>query len=194
MLASVFSVFCAVFGGPIRLIMFVSGILLYEAGSNKGVSAPSSAFGLLTLCVGLLATLLPVTGSGGAVVKIIILFVSFFVLCFSCFGNPTTWLPRGFSWTPLRWLGNMSYSYYLLHGLALKAGFLVLTKTFPAAGGSNPLWFWMLLPIMFGLTLIPTTILFLAIERPLSLVRKNAMESRRTGREEAVAQASVLPK
>ena len=31
-------------------------------------------------------------------------------------------LYRAFAWTPLRWLGNMSYSYYLIHGLALKAG------------------------------------------------------------------------
>jgi len=175
-IAIAFFVFSATFGGPIRLNMFVSGILLYEALSSKHLSTPSSSLGLFALCVGLLGTLLPVMGNSGSAIKIGFLFVSFFVLCSSCFRNPTAWLPRVFSWTPLRWLGNMSYSYYLLHGLALKAGFLFLAKLFPASGSDSPLWFWVLLPIMFCLTVIPSTFLFLAIERPLSLVRRPAKE------------------
>lgn len=175
--AVTFFVFSATYGGPMRLNMFVSGILLYEAVSSKRLFTPSSSFGLFALCVGLLGTLLPVSGSSGSAIKVGFLFVSFFVLCLSCFRNPTDWLPRFFSWTPLRWLGNMSYSYYLFHGLALKAGFLFLTKFLPASGSDSPLWFWILLPIMFSLTLIPTTVLFLAIERPLSLVRHPASAS-----------------
>ena len=164
--AVAFFVFSATYGGPMRLNMFVSGILL--------LSTPSGSFGLFALCIGLLGTLLPVTGSSGSAIKVGFLFVSFFVLCLSCFLNPTAWLPRVFSWTPLRWLGNMSYSYYLLHGLVLKASFLFLTNLHPASGSESPLWFWILLPIMFSLTLIPTTVLFLAIERPLSLVSRSA--------------------
>jgi peptidoglycan/LPS O-acetylase OafA/YrhL len=62
----------------------------------------------------------------------------------------------------------MSYSYYLLHGLALKAGFLALAMITPIA--NNNFWlFWVLLPVMFTLTLIPTTVLFLTVERPFSL-------------------------
>lgn len=190
--AAVFFVFSATFGGPIRLNMFVSGILLYEAESSKHLSTPSSSFGLLALCVGLLGTLLPVSGNSGSAIKIGFLFVSFFVLCLSCFRNPTAWLPSLFSWTPLRWLGNMSYSYYLLHGLALKASFLFLAKFLPASGGDSPLWFWILLPIMFSLTLIPTTVLFLAIERPLSLMRHTAKAKARTGTKESIAQAPAL--
>jgi peptidoglycan/LPS O-acetylase OafA/YrhL len=38
----------------------------------------------------------------------------------ACYG--TGWLNRLFSWTPLRWLGNISYSFYLMHGLVI--GFL----------------------------------------------------------------------
>lgn len=190
--AVVFFIFSATFGGPIRLNMFVSGILLYEAVSNKHLSTPSSSFGLFALCVGLLGTLLPVTGNGGSAIKIVFLFVSFFILCLSCFRNPTAWLPSAFSWTPLRWLGNMSYSYYLLHGLALKAGFLFLAKFFPASGGDSPLWFWISLPIMFCLTLIPTTVLFLAIERPLSLIRQLAKEKARMSTKESIVQAPAL--
>ncbi len=107
-------------------------------------------------------------GSSGSTLKVSILFVSFFVLCLACFRDPYAWLPRAFSWTPLRWLGNMSYSYYLLHGLALKAGFLALAIILPVADHGS--WvFWALLPTMFALTLFPTAVLFLAVERPYSL-------------------------
>jgi len=163
---------CAVYGGPVRLIMFVSGILLYEAIDSR-IPTPPSAVGLLALVLGLLGTLLPLAGSGGFTLKIAILFVSFFLLCLACFRDASVWLARAFSWTPVRWLGNMSYSYYLLHGLALKACFIALAVVLPISHHGSWL-FWALLPLMFGLTLIPTALLFLAIERPLSLATNRA--------------------
>lgn len=96
------------------------------------------------------------------------------MLCFACFRDPTGWLLRAFSWTPLRWLGNMSYSYFLLHGLALKGAFLALTTVLPVA--SHGAWFfWGLLPVMFSLTLIPAAVLFIAVERPFSLSSRATM-------------------
>lgn len=166
--AAVTAIYCAVCGGPVRLIMFVSGILLHEAVNSCRIPTPNSFTGLLALAFGLLATLLPMAGSSGSTLKVSILFVSFFVLCLACFRDPYAWLPRAFSWTPLRWLGNMSYSYYLLHGLALKAGFLALAVVLPVADHGSWL-FWALLPTMFALTLFPTAVLFLAVERPYSL-------------------------
>jgi hypothetical protein len=62
----------------------------------------------------------------------------------------------------------MSYSYFLLHGVALKACFLGLARVVPTAT-NDFLLFWMLLPLFFALTLIPTVLLYLTIERPLSL-------------------------
>jgi len=56
-------------------------------------------FGYFTPCYGLVCSLL---------------FVK------ACYGEG--WLNRMFSWTPLRWLGNISYSFYLMHGLVI--GFL----------------------------------------------------------------------
>jgi peptidoglycan/LPS O-acetylase OafA/YrhL len=155
--------------GPVRLIMFVSGILLYEVMARRHVPTPSSLVGLLVLIVGLLGTLLAPEASGRVVFKACLLFVAFFVLCLTCFRNSSGWLARSFSWTPVRWLGNMSYSYYLLHGLALKAGFLALSAVWsPSPAGS---WFfWALLAPMFALTLIPTAALFLPVERPFSLL------------------------
>ncbi|MDD2720273.1 MAG: acyltransferase [Gallionella sp.] len=166
--ATVTAIYCAINGGHVRLIMFISGIVLYEVMNSPRPLTLHSFFGLLALCTGLLGTLLPMTGSGGIALKVCILFVSFFALCLACFRDSSAWLPRLFSWTPLRWLGNMSYSYYLLHGLALKAEFQALSKVLPVA--DHGAWlFWALLPPMFALTLIPTSALFLLVERPYSL-------------------------
>jgi exopolysaccharide production protein ExoZ len=162
------ALYCAVNGGHVRLIMFISGILLYEAMKSPRVPAPHGLFALLVLAAGLLCTLFTGPGSGGSVLKISTLFVTFLILCLTCFRNPSGWLPSAFAWTPLRWLGNMSYSYYLLHGLTLKAGFLALSKVLP--GASHGAWlFWVLLLPMFALTVVTASALFLWVERPFSL-------------------------
>jgi exopolysaccharide production protein ExoZ len=164
--------YCAVFGGHIRLTMFISGVLLHEALAGRKWLHPGGFVGLLALAVGLLSTLLPMPGSTGSAIKVGILFCAFFLLCMACFQDSLAPLPRAFSWTPLRWLGNMSYSYYLVHGLTLKAIFLVLAVVMPASGNGGSLIFWGLLPIMFALTLIPAAALFLVVERPFSLAPK----------------------
>jgi exopolysaccharide production protein ExoZ len=165
--------YCAANGGHIRLIMFISGVLLFEAmNCGDRIRRPSSAVGMAALVMGLLGTLLPLDGFFGYATKISILFAAFFLLCLACLRNPSGWLAASFSWAPLRWLGNMSYSYYLLHGLSLKASFLVLAKLLPGAPFGS--WFfWALLPAMFALTLLPTAGLFLLVERPFSLAPTN---------------------
>jgi peptidoglycan/LPS O-acetylase OafA/YrhL len=173
-IAFVTAIYCAVNGGHIRLIMFISGIVLYEAMKSPRVPSPNGFFALMVLAAGLLCALL-FTGKGadGSVLKICTLFVTFFVLCLTCFRNPLGWLPSSFAWTPLRWLGNMSYSYYLLHGLTLKAGFLALSTVL--SGASHGAWlFWVLLPPMFALTVVTASALFLLVERPFSLAPRKA--------------------
>lgn len=160
--------YCSAYGGHIRLIMFLSGILLYEAMSQDRIRTPNSTAGLLSLTFALLVTLVPTDSSFGYSMKVSVLFACFFVLCLTCFREPSVWLARAFSWAPMRWLGNMSYSYYLLHGLSLKAAFLALSIVLPTAGHGAWL-FWVLLPFMFALSLIPTTALFLTVERTFSL-------------------------
>lgn len=160
--------YCDPNGGHVRLIMFISGIVLHESMTSRHLTAPSGALGFTALVVGLLSTLFFIGQPGGSPLKAFILFVAFFTICLTCFGNPSSRLPYAFSWTPLRWLGNMSYSYYLIHGLALKTGFLVFGAMVPAAS-NGPWLFWILLPSMFVLTLLPSVALFLLIERPFSL-------------------------
>jgi peptidoglycan/LPS O-acetylase OafA/YrhL len=146
--------YCSVYGGHIRLIMFMSGMLLYEA--VKRARAPHALVGALALVLGLAATVFPVPGT----IETVILFATFYLFCLHCFVHPGSVLARAFTWTPMRRLGNMSYSYYLIHGLALKAAFMVL----PAGQ-----MFFLLLPLAFAWTLVPSMLLFLMVERPFSL-------------------------
>jgi peptidoglycan/LPS O-acetylase OafA/YrhL len=166
-------VYCAIAGGPIRLVMFIAGILLYEALSDGRWPAPPSAItaGILVSGLGLMLVHFP--GTMGTMAHSLILAVTFSILCYSCFKDVHKPVTSWFGWTPMRWLGNMSYSYYLLHGLALKAGFTVLQKFVPATTSETSFFFAMLIP-MFALTLIPTTVLFLFIERPFSLAPRKS--------------------
>jgi len=164
------ALYCAHFGGHIRLLMFMAGILLYESVASRKVRTPAEFIGLAALAGGLLTMLLPTTGY----IKISLLFVAFYVFCLNCFLRPAGWLAKWLTWTPMRWLGNMSYSYYLLHGLALKASFMMLSKVVsPSADGA--MIFFELIPVMFALTLLPSAALFIFIERPFSLNSKKAL-------------------
>lgn len=150
----------------IRMLMFMCGMLVHEAIHSRQVRVAPDAVAAFALAVGLLGSLLPVTGH----LKTTLLFASLFLVCLNCFLRPQGGLARMFSWTPLRWLGNMSYSYYLLHGLTLKAFFMLLSKTV-APGGHAPALFFLLLPLAFLLTLCTSAVLFLLVERPLSLAQ-----------------------
>lgn len=177
LIAVSFAAFTAINGGPVRLLMFISGILLFEALNHSQLRA-SSTTGLVALVIGLLSLLLPIAEPAGMAVKIGILCVALFVLCLACFSAPTAQLPLVFSWTPLRWLGNMSYSYYLFHGLALHGGFLALSMVAPPTG-EQPALFWILLPPMLALTLVASAPLYLLIERQFSLAPRRKRSASR---------------
>jgi peptidoglycan/LPS O-acetylase OafA/YrhL len=80
-------------------------------------------------------------------------------------------LSRIFSFAPLRWLGNMSYSFYLFHGLPMHVVAIALAR--PRVSGLPYSLLlaviWILLPVVFAVTAAASTALFLAVEKPLSL-------------------------
>ncbi|HYV17853.1 MAG TPA: acyltransferase [Verrucomicrobiae bacterium] len=175
-----FALLCAFTDGPIKLIMFIAGIILYEVMQSPLVLTPASGGSLAALVIGLSCMLLRTDGPAWLALKEWVLFVAFFLLCLTCFRAPEDWLPRAFAWTPLRWLGNMSYSYYLVHGLALKGSFLALSRALPPE--TVGAWvFWPLLPLMFAWTLLPSAGLFVLVERPLSLAPRRARIPRPAG-------------
>lgn len=153
-------------GQRVRLIMFLSGIVLWEHREMGGIRPPSGAAGLMALAGGFAAMAAPLPLG----VRYAAVAVMFYLFCFASLrASGRGFLPTTLCWTPLRWLGNMSYSYYLLHGLALKASFLVLARFLAPAASLGGAFFWSAMAPLFALTLIPTAGLFLAVERPWSL-------------------------
>jgi len=155
--------------GPIRLVMFISGILLYETIENE-IIKNMPPVGLLALVLAIVSVIVLVALGYNDWWRYLFLYVLFYIFCLECFllSGFTTQL---FLTDPLRWLGNMSYSYYLLHGLTLKFIFMMLEIIHPSQG-NEVLILWMLLPPFFLLTLIPSAVLFIYIEKPYSLVGK----------------------
>lgn len=101
------------------------------------------------------------------VLYVVVLSAGFLPACAAAFSGRGM-VARFFSASPLRLLGNMSYSYYLLHGVTLKGFFLLLSLLVPAPFPAA--WpFWVLLPAAFVLTCLTSAVLFLAIERRYSI-------------------------
>ncbi len=157
-----FLIACAIFSWmPHRMMPFFAGMLLSEGiGVTKG-KVPA----WLGLCSPPLALILGQTVPMHPILLELMHTVAFFALCGACFSGGLA--GRVFSWTPARWLGNMSYSYYLLHGMTVMALSIVVTKFVEHA---LPTWVvWALLPPTFLVSLVPSFVLFVFIERPISL-------------------------
>jgi peptidoglycan/LPS O-acetylase OafA/YrhL len=97
------------------------------------------------------------------------LFVAGFLLPAAAFAGRGP-VACGLAWRPLRWLGNMSYSYYLAHGLVLEAVFRALRLVWPGVVGLGDAAWWVLLVPAFLATLVGSAALFLAVERPFSIL------------------------
>ena len=180
--AAMIAVELAGLGGRFRLSTFLGGMMLYEIISmipaeRRRTSALSDAtilaivLGAFTLYVLLAVNPVAVpsalNGALPPVTRIVLINIAFVLLVYrSVFTDGPA--ARAFSWTPLRWLGNMSYSFYLMHGLGLHALFLLLAKLglLKAVGlGTFLLW----LPAGILASFAASLPIYLLIERPLSL-------------------------
>ena len=180
-LAAGYVVACFLGARHVQLILFVSGIFVYEACHSERFARLLSRAGAQWIGAGVLAAFLPVafvvvTGqvpglptsvAGRYIACAIWLFVALFVVTLVVFraSGPLRGL---FSVAPLRWLGNMSYSYYLMHSLALKGLALAIARARP---GWNPgsAGHWVFVPIAFAVTLVSSAVLFAAVEKRFSL-------------------------
>ena len=119
------------FEGPIRMLMFIAGIILFEKVNNKPsdktIPFIGTLFFLLTLI--LIVLLMEFKIPNGEWWRTVVIYFGFFMLCYECFSwqSPSAKL---FSFTPLRWFGNMSYSYYLTHGLTIKVSIMLFAQFF----------------------------------------------------------------
>ena len=81
------------------------------------------------------------------------------------------WMKSLCSVAALRWLGNISYSFYLLHGLTLKVMATVLAVVLPSSS-HGALVYWGMLVLAFPAAFVTSTVLYAAVEKPLSLRRR----------------------
>jgi peptidoglycan/LPS O-acetylase OafA/YrhL len=159
---------------PVRMLPFFAGMLLFELDGLKTTPALAVA-GLAAPLLAFLATaVLHLPLFRNVIAAELLHSAAFFALCFSCFrmGNVASAV---FSLPPLRWLGNMSYSYYLTHGFIVAGVMQLLAKQLPAGA----IWL-TALPVFAG-TLLLAAALYLAIEKPYSLDVKKRAAGRRSG-------------
>ncbi len=158
-----------------RMLLFLSGMALFECkqmgqGSVRFVNRIAAVLVVAVLPVGVLLEESAALGSWALWSRTAWLAVVLPVIAFSAFFGKGL-LAAALSWRPLRWLGNMSYSYYLLHGLVLKALGLVAVKLAPELGAAA---FWLAAPVAFVATVIGSFVLYAVVEYPLSMAPKPA--------------------
>lgn len=161
-----------------RLIMFVAGMILWEVTAHYRIAARLPAWGeyivAAVFCVNLV--LIGIAGSRTGPATIILksvpmyystaLFITmFFLALYGLFYDGA--LQKLFSSPWLRFLGNISYSYYLIHGLTLHA----LRTVFPFAMPTSAAGLLALCAVCLAATLVSASALFLCVEKPLSWPR-----------------------
>ncbi len=169
----------------VEVVMFAGGILLYELVETRRMSKWNAA--ALDTAALLLGTGAVVAGAIAGIVKLSIaapdpriseveallstaLFIGYSTLVLSALA-PHTITARALSFRPLRWLGNMSFSFYLIHGLPMHVLGIAAARLHAGSLSGPMLWiaFIAALPVAFLAAAIASTVLFLAVEKPLSL-------------------------
>jgi len=174
----------------VEFVMFIGGMLLFEALEAQGESQPNAARTRLINFAALLlggAALIAAAFIGAAKLRITApdpqisevsallagcLFIGYSVLVWGAM-TPGTAVGRLLSVRPLRWLGNMSFSFYLFHGLPLHAFGIAAARAHLGSLSGASLWLVFVagFPIAFLITAASSAVLFLLVEKPLSLRR-----------------------
>lgn len=147
---------------PVRGLCLLAGMLLAEAKAAKLPPLPAR----LGVSLGLIAFIaynwiLPPVWIGA-----FLLASGFWVVCCVAVDNQSifsTWL----AWAPLRHFGNMSYSYYLVHGFVVVPAARIVVKL--AASHDLNGFFWVAMIPVFILSCVAGAVLFLTVEKPWSL-------------------------
>ena len=147
---------------PIRGLCLLAGMLLAEAiqaGARHQITS------LLTLPLLLLTFVFVAVFNVPAWQNFLVLAVTFYALSAAALHEESA-AAGLLRVRPLRWLGNMSYSFYLVHGFVVVAISRVLLADWMP--WSAVTCFWVGLLPSFGLCLIVSAVLFLLVEKPLS--------------------------
>ncbi len=169
-------------GSYVRFTLFLCGMVIEEVlASKRGLTLLTRnaqwsllALGAVALCLLLRSEWLTVgtpshdlTGHAATRAACVIVLYTSLVLAAL---RPDGVLTPYFSTRSLRWTGNISYSFYLIHGFSLNVfavivAHLAWARRHPVA--VSPI----LLLLAIGGTFLASTVLFLAVEKPFSLRR-----------------------
>lgn len=156
-----------------RLVAMCSGALLYEVNA-LGVSG--TAWGEKVTILIAAGTLIFACSSPVADLnrtKEFVVVAGFFLVGrYVFFEGAIQWF-LSIDW--LRWLGNISYSFYLAHGLALHALAAVWKPV-----NAGPFATLLTLILSFGIAIVFSLALFLLVERPSLQLKKRKTETRET--------------
>ncbi len=159
-LAALLLVSGALYHGPVRLAMFIGGMLLYELHPRV---LPSHAARLGTgLFVTAAVLMVTITAVGlPPVVRYVMLLVLLPAACGACLGAPAD---RGIlSWNWLHYLGRITLSYIMVHGLALHLFLYGVEHTLPSRWAGATLY-WILVVPAFLLSAASAALVYTLVE------------------------------
>lgn len=159
-------VYFSITPGPERVVMFLCGALVYEIHDSK-LFVVRPGLGMFACFIGALAIALHKIVGLPLMWMMLALYLGIGLFILEAVSS-TSRYSRWLLWTPLRYLGNMSYSYYLAHGLFLHASMIGWGLLFPANSNALMAYFPMLV-FSFLVTLVGSAILFVLVEKRFSL-------------------------
>lgn len=196
-----FLAFCfTVFPYRDRLAMFLAGILLYETMHHTTIPSKLTRgmeWGVIALFVASfpvvvlikfhdpLVSWLPAFEFATGTYQVLLMFVTYYLFALFCYDFDGL-IKRALTWAPLRWYGNMSYSYYLMHGATVLASSWAFHRFFPPKG-HQPLLVLVAGLVTFAATVVVSTAMFVFVEKPYSLQPKRKVETAPDARRQAVA-------
>jgi len=149
------------FGGHVRLAMFCAGMMLYEYRPTTTREGAGHLSGMLfaTACV-----VLAILSALGVhpVVRYLTLFCMWPLA--AAFSMMSPGLTGPLSWPWLRYLGRITLSYIMIHGLTLRVLVYVAEHTVPAHARGIEI-FWLLLVPAFLATAVTSSIVYAVVER-----------------------------
>jgi exopolysaccharide production protein ExoZ len=154
----------------LHMVMFISGMLVFELTQlDLKLRWLRASWLLPATLVLMLATRYGFYHTYEWPVALI-MFFGYGLICYDVFRG-TSRLAGFFALPMMRWYGNMSYSYYLIHGLTLKFLFLALGLLFLPNKTDEWVFYALFVPF-FLVTLCVSAVLFVAVEKPLSFARR----------------------
>lgn len=98
---------------------------------------------------------------------------AFLILAFApiiyCTMMPNNSATKIFAWRPISYAGNLSYSFYLVHGLCIHAFFIVFANVMGTDAWTSELFYWFLMAAALFAAFAGSAVLYVLIERPYSI-------------------------